>query len=123
MLSRKEWEFKFLARGVYMEKNLITTCCICGNEVETKKILPYRNLIGSDTEFYKMNIAQCKSCGFIFQQNPLTSEQLENCYRNESKYEFDSENNVFNEYYNYSSYCNRQKHFIDENISNPTRGL
>lgn len=96
---------------------MIKKCCICGNEVETKKILPFRDLIGSGVEIYNMHIGRCNNCGFIFYQNPLTAEQLENRYKNESKYEFDSADNVFSESDNYIQRCHRQKHFIDENLS------
>ena len=101
---------------------MIKNCCICGNEVETKKILPFRNLIGTNSEIYNMHIARCDNCGFIFYQNPLTAEQLENRYKNESKYEFDSDENIFSETDDYVKRCLRQKHFIDENISSPGIG-
>lgn len=96
---------------------MIETCCICGNKAETKKILSYRDLIGSGVEIYDMHIARCDNCGFIFQQNPLTAEQLENRYKNESKYEFDSADNIFAESDDYVKRCHRQKHFIEENIN------
>ena len=102
---------------------MITKCCICGGEVETKKVLPFRDLIGSGVEIYNMHIARCGNCGFIFQQNPLTPEQLENRYKNESKYEFDTKDNeIFSESDNYVKRCHRQKHFIDENIATATGG-
>ena len=103
-------------------EKLITTCCICGNEVKTKKILPYRDLIGSGVELYNMHIARCDNCGFIFQQNPLTAEQLENRYKNESKYEFDSTERVISDSDDYVKRCHRQKHFIDENIGSSING-
>ena len=101
---------------------MIENCCICGSKVQTKKILPYRDLIGSGVELYNMHIARCDNCGFIFQQNPLTAEQLENRYKNESKYEFDSADNVFAESDDYGKRCHRQKHFIDENINSAGGG-
>ena len=96
---------------------MITTCCVCGSKVETKKILSFRNLIGSGVETYEMHIARCDNCGFIFQQNPLTPEQLENRYKNESKYEFDVADNVFSQTADYIRRCYRQKHFIEENLA------
>ena len=105
-----------------MAEKLITKCCICGNEVETKKILSYRDFLGLGVDTYNMHIASCDNCGFIFQQNPLNATQLENYYKNISKYEFDTGDNPYNEYYNYTHYCLRQKHFIDENISTATGG-
>lgn len=93
---------------------LITKCCICGNEVETKKILPFRDLIGADTEIYKMHIALCDHCDFIFQQNPLIDEQLENRYKNQSKYEYDANVSMFS--VNYDKACRHQKYFIDGNL-------
>ena len=101
---------------------MIEKCCICGNEVETKKILPYRDLIGSGVEIYNMHIARCDNCGFIFYQNPFTGKQLENRYKNESKYEFDSEDNIFSESDDYVKRCKRQKNFIEENISGKPNG-
>ena len=95
---------------------MIEKCCICGGKVETKKILPFRDLIGSGVEIYNMHIGRCDNCGFILQQNPLTAEQLENRYKNESKYEFDSADNIFSESDDYVGRCRRQKHFIEENI-------
>ena len=97
--------------------NLITHCCICDGEIETKKILPFRDLIGTTSEIYNMHIAICDKCGFIFQQNPLTAEQLENRYKNQSKYEFDDKNYILPESDDYKSRCLRQKHFIDENLN------
>lgn len=122
MTSRKEWEFEFLDRGISVNQNLITKCCICGNEIETKKILPYRDFMGLGIGTWNVHIAQCDKCGFVFYQNPLSAEQLENRYKHEAYQEYDS-----NEYVNageddYSARCHRQKHFIDENIATPTRG-
>lgn len=95
---------------------MIEKCCICGGKVETQKILPFRDLIGSGVEIYNMHIARCDNCGFIFQQNPFTPEQLANRYKNESKYEFDSKENVSLPD-DYVKRCHRQKHFIDENLA------
>ena len=97
---------------------MIEKCCICGGKVETKKILPFRDLIGSGVEIYNMHIARCDDCGFIFQQNPFTAEQLANRYKNESKYEFDAEDSLSAESEIYLKRCLRQKHFIEENINN-----
>lgn len=97
---------------------MIEKCFICGGKVETKKILPFRDLIGSGVELYEMHIGRCDNCGFILQQNPLTAEQLENRYKNESKYEFDSADNIFSESDDYVGRCRRQKHFIEEKIEN-----
>ena len=99
-------------------ENLISKCCICGDEVQTKKILSYRDLIGSNVEIYNMHIAACDKCGFIFTQNPFSAEQLENRYKNESKVEFDSNNYIGNGNDDYLQRCNRQKHFINEQLSN-----
>lgn len=101
---------------------MIEKCCICGNKVETKKILPYRDLIGSGVEIYNMHIARCDNCGFIFQQNPFTDEQLENRYKSESKFEFDSNSYIPNGEDNYAKRCKRQKNFIEENISGKPNG-
>lgn len=100
-----------------MSTEMINECCICGGAVETKKILPFRNLIGSGVETWDMHIAICNECGFIFQQNPFTPEQLEDRYKNFSKYEFDSEDYVLDESADYKVRCLRQKNFIDEQLS------
>lgn len=96
---------------------MIEKCCICGSDVRTEKILPYRNLLGSTTEIYNMHIAHCDNCGFIFLQNPFTPEQLENRYKHESKFEYDSSENIQNGNDDYIARCYRQKNFIDVNLS------
>lgn len=88
---------------------MIKSCCICGNEVDTKKILPYRDLIGADVEIYNMHIAHCDNCGFIFNQTPMTAEQLANRYKNESKVEFDSTEYLQNGDDDFAKRCRRQK--------------
>ena len=98
---------------------MIKNCCICGSEVTTKKILPYRDFLGLDIEIYNVHIARCDQCGFIFYQNPLTDEQLENRYKNEACNEFDSEEYIVSGEDNYARRCHRQKHFIEENIGTP----
>ena len=97
--------------------NLIETCCICGNKAETKKVLPYRDLMGSGVDVYEMHIAHCDNCGFVFIQNPFTPEQLENRYKNDSKCEFDAIEHIANGNDDYIGRCNRQKHFIEENLA------
>ena len=97
--------------------NLIETCCICGNKAETKKVLPLRDLIGSGVEIYNIHVGICKKCGFIFNQTPLTAEQFEARYKNESKYEYDTEDNVFVASKNYKKRCAKQKFFIDEYLA------
>ena len=101
---------------------MIKECCICGGAVETKKVLPFRDLIGAGVETWNMHIGLCKECGFIFQQNPLTAEQLENRYKNLSKYEFDSDDYILDESADYKARSLRQKHFIDEQFADQTGG-
>ena len=97
---------------------MIEKCCICGSDVKTEKILPYRDyLIGSGVEIYNMHLAHCNNCGFIFLKNPFTPEQLENRYKNESCAEFNSSNFVLNGNDDYIGRCHRQKHFIEENLA------
>lgn len=60
---------------------MIKECCICGGAVETKKILPFRDLIGTGVETWNMHIGICPKCGFIFNQTPLTAAQLESRYK------------------------------------------
>ena len=105
-----------------MSTEIINECCICGGAVETKKILPFRDLIGSGVETWRMHIAICNECGFIFQQNPFTPKQLEDRYKNFSKYEFDSDDYILDESAAYKARCLRQKHFIDEQLAPETGG-
>ncbi len=94
---------------------MIENCCICGKKVETIFKLPciYPDNIGH----YTQHIGICESCGLAFTQNPFTAQQLEDRYKNNSKYEYDSD-----DYYNidideaYAKRCIRQKNFIDSNI-------
>ena len=102
---------------------MIKECCICGGAVETKKVLPFRDLIGAGVEIWNMHIGICPKCGFIFQQNPFTPEQLENRYKHMSKYEFDSDDYILDESADYKARCLRQKHFIDEQLAGTGVGI
>ena len=95
---------------------MIKECCICGGEVETKKILPFRDLIGTGVEIWNMHIGICPKCGFIFQQTPLTAEQLENRYKNMSKYEYDAEDFARDLPSSYKTSYIHYRNFIDDQL-------
>lgn len=69
---------------------MIENCCICGNKVRTMLKLASREIYGM-AKVYTQNVGMCENCGFIFTQNPFSSEQLANRYKRESKYEYESE--------------------------------
>lgn len=94
--------------------DLITTCPICGGRVETFFRLSFEDLLGYDDIYYQQHVGICRGCGFICTQNPFTSEQLENRYKNMSKFEYDSSTYILDNDYQRQSL--RQKHFLEENI-------
>ncbi len=63
---------------------------------------------------YTQEICQCKNCGFIFVKNPLTQEQLDEQYKNFSKYEFDSKEVSVSK--TYMNRCVEQKSFIENSL-------
>ena len=101
---------------------MIKECCICGGAVETKKVLPFRDLIGTGVEIWNMHIGICPKCGLIFNQTPLTAAQLESRYKKNSRYEFDSNSYILGGNPHYKARCLRQKHFIDEQLADQTGG-
>ena len=92
---------------------MIDKCCICGKSVKTRFTLGFEDLIGADGKLYSQHVALCENCGYIFTQNPFTPEQLENRYKNLSKFEYDSKDYVLDNSFKAQSV--RQKHFIEEN--------
>jgi len=92
----------------------IKKCCICGNKVESKFQIAFEDLLGAKENIYCQKIGLCKHCGYIFTQNPFTKEQLDNRYKNVSKFEYDSKDYVLDNDYKERSI--RQKHFLMENI-------
>lgn len=93
---------------------LITTCSICGESVETKFCLDFEDLLGYGEKKYQQKVGICRKCGFIFTQNPFSPAQLENRYKNMSKFEYDASNYILDNDYKRQSL--RQKHFLEENI-------
>jgi 2-polyprenyl-3-methyl-5-hydroxy-6-metoxy-1,4-benzoquinol methylase len=74
----------------------------------------FEDLLGSGKKQYTQYLGFCRNCGFLFTQNPFTSEQLENRYKKMSKFEYDATTYVLSNDYKRQSI--RQKHFIEENI-------
>ncbi len=93
---------------------MIRNCSICGSEVITKYKLAFHDLLGADSSEYVQHIGLCRNCGYIFTQNPFTPEQLENRYKNMSKFEYDSTSYVLTN--DYRRQCSRQKHFLEDNL-------
>lgn len=93
---------------------MIDICCICGNVVETKFELNFENLLGAEKEIYCQKVGICKKCGYIFTQNSFTEEQLNNRYKNMSKFEYDTDEYILD--FPYKEQCVRQRNFLMENI-------
>lgn len=98
---------------------MIDKCCICNStDVKTVLDLPFRDILGKPAgQLWNPSIAICPHCGFIYQQNPFTAEELENRYKNLSKFEFDSKDYIPTGEDDYSKRCLRQKHFIEESCN------
>ena len=86
-----------------------------GGAVKDVFQLPFEDVIGMAND-YIQHIGLCERCGFLFTMNPFSVELLENRYKNESKFEFDSENHVQEENKEYMQRCKRVKHFIEDSI-------
>lgn len=93
----------------------ISKCCICGENIEVLYTLPFRYLLGLADE-YKEKIGYCEKCGFLFNANPFSEEQLEERYKMFSKAEFDSEAMLTTEKIDYQKRTKRQHEFIFRNI-------
>ncbi len=93
---------------------MIKECCICGREIETRIKIGFNDLMGSGEYSYYQHVGICRVCGYVFTQNPFTEEQLENRYKNMSKFEYDDDNCFLDD--DYAGRCNRQKNFLEENI-------
>ena len=94
---------------------MICICCVCGEKVTCYYQIAFEDLIGADRNPYYQNVGLCKKCGFIFTMNPFSSLQLNNRYKNLSKFEYDSKNYILD--YDYKVQAERQKNFISENIN------
>ena len=93
----------------------IEHCNICGGFLKNKFELKFKDVVGMAEE-YTQCVTICPSCGFIFTRNPFTSKQLENRYKNYSKFEFDSEDYILEESNDYKIRSMRQKQFIQRTI-------
>lgn len=109
-MTTKEMEKKGLAGDI------LCHCNICKREADVFYRLAFRDLQGSGQEEYTQNICLCKKCGFMFTQNPFTEEQLENRYKNFSKFEFDAEDYLLNESEEYRKRSLWQKQFVESAI-------
>ena len=90
----------------------IRICNICGNKIRNVYQLRNKELLGM-TEEYVQNISMCDKCGFIFTRNPFDEQELNNRYKNFSKFEFDDTNYFLDETADYKIKCMRQQQFID----------
>lgn len=99
-----------------MENKGLSKCKICGEDTEIILGLQFRDLQGVKTKEYEQIIRFCPRCKFIFTQNPLSEEALNNRYKNESKFEYDSSNYFLDQDDAYIRRCSRQKFFIDSHI-------
>ena len=69
---------------------MINKCCICQEEGLVRNCCAYLDIPGKENKgIWNPKITVCKKCGFIWQGNPFTNEELTNRYSNNSKYEFD----------------------------------
>lgn len=97
---------------------MITTCCICGNELRTAFSQSNEDILGMAHE-YTQKIGICDACGFIVTQNPFSEEQLANRYKMESKFEYDAEGgHIFDATSEYAKRSRTQKSFIADNTDN-----
>lgn len=92
-----------------MEK--INQCNICGGVIKNIYKLKNKDIVGMAEE-YVQEISMCPNCGFIFTQNPFGSEQLNNRYKNYSKFEYDSQKYILDEAEGYKINSKKQKEFI-----------
>ena len=71
--------------------NKIMNCNICGGKIKDKYEVKFKDIIGVTRE-YTQCISICSECGFIFTKNPLDEETLNDEYKENAQYEFDSDN-------------------------------
>lgn len=89
---------------------MICRCSICQSEVRTVFRLDFDDLPGSDEKRYTQNVGICDNCGYIFTQNPFSAEQLDKRYKENSKFEYDSEDYILD--YRFKEQSHRQLHFL-----------
>lgn len=71
-------------------------------------------MLGSEQKTYVHHEGFCPNCGYIFTQNPFTAEQLENRYKNMSKFEYDTDEYFLDD--GFAAQSLRQQHFLEENL-------
>lgn len=96
---------------------MINKCNICGEEIKEENIYYslLKDYVGLNID-YTQEICLCHNCGFIFVRNPLSQKQLDEQYKNFSKYEF--ENNSIDIKETYKRRCYEQKSFIENSLRN-----
>lgn len=94
---------------------MIEKCCICGGAVHKVYSLPFEDIIGMEHD-YTQHIGLCEKCGYLFTMNPFSEEQLENRYKNESKFEFDAGTYILKENTEYAVRSRRIRDYIYEHI-------
>ena len=99
--------------------NKIMNCNICGGKIKDKYEVKFKDIIGVTRE-YTQCISICSECGFIFTKNPLDEETLNDEYKENAQYEFDSDNCLDENRDDYKLRCARQKSFLERNIERET---
>jgi len=94
---------------------MIKKCNVCNNDIEDDQVYYslLKDYVGLNTD-YMQEICLCDNCGFIFVRNPLTQEQLDEQYKNFSKYEFENDSIDVKEIY--KKRCIEQKSFIENSL-------
>lgn len=92
--------------------NKIMNCNICGGKIKDKYEVKFKDIIGV-TQEYTQGISICSKCGFIFTRNPLDEEILNDEYKENAQYEFDSDNCLDENRNDYKLHCARQKSFLE----------
>lgn len=69
---------------------MINKCDICGGKIDRVFSLDFKYIVGMEDE-YTHKIGMCPKCQSIFTINPFSKKQLENRYKNHSKFEFDDD--------------------------------
>lgn len=92
----------------------IEKCTICGSKTNEIYSIKFTGLLGLREE-YEEKIGYCNNCGFLFNSNPFDKNQLDNRYKNLSKYEYDIHPDNYVEQKDFVIRSNIQKNFIYEN--------
>ena len=95
---------------------MIDKCSVCGKKIKTILKIPFKYTDNIFNDTYVQNIGICINCGLIITQNPFNNTQLEDRYKNFSKFEFDDKDYILNDSKEYKERSKRQKFFIESNI-------